>query len=358
MNGRLLVFNCHEAWVFQLRLLQRPMDIIVDLPGRHVRDWDEAVRPIPPFARVVSLAEARKKRERYACIIAHNLSDLLDIKALRGPRILVIHLTLDGMILEQRAKTDAQEFRAAVAKFVEMTHTQVMAVSQLKARSWGFGTGCARDCAKNGDGLGSGQNGRVSTPSGIAGNGAEDIVRLTADPADYLPWRGELAAGLRIASFVQRRPRTLLWDFHQKAFEGIPVTLVGHNPEMPGVRASRSWEELKEILQQHRFYVHTADPRLEDGYNTATLEAMAAGLPVLGNCHPSSPVVHGVSGYLSDDPGELAAYAKQLLGDRGLAERMGQAARETVREGFSGEAFRAGVERAMEKAAKRWSGES
>ena len=70
----------------------------------------------------------------------------------------------------------------------------------------------------------------------------------------------------------------------------MPVRFVGHNPDMPGVQAAESWDELKAILAAHRFYIHTAHPDYEDGYNMATLEAMAAGLPVLGNRHPTSPV--------------------------------------------------------------------
>ena len=59
----------------------------------------------------------------------------------------------------------------------------------------------------------------------------------------------------------------------------------------------------------------------------ATLEAMAAGLPVLGNPHPTSPIEHGVSGFLSDDPAELHASAERLLQDRELAVHMGKEAR-------------------------------
>lgn len=321
MNGRLLVFNCHEAWVYQLRLLNRPLDIIVGLPGRHACGWDEAIRPIPPQAKLVTLAEVLAARESYDCVIAHNLTDLLDTKSLLGPRLLVIHLTLEGMIVEQQARTNPKEFRRTVTQFLENTRTHVMAVSKLKGRSWGF---------------------------------EEDIVRLTADPAEYLPWAGDMAQGLRISSFVKRRPQTLLWEFHERAFAGVPVTLVGHNPELPGVRPSSNWAGLKEVLQRHRFYIHTANPNLEDGYNTATLEAMAASLPVLGNCHATSPIVHGVSGFLSDDPEELRAYARRLLSDRSLAGEMGRAAQKTVVEQFSGEAFRAGMSQSLKKAQMKW----
>jgi glycosyltransferase involved in cell wall biosynthesis len=129
---------------------------------------------------------------------------------------------------------------------------------------------------------------------------------------------------------------------------------VGHNPEFPGVRASSSWAELKQTFRRHRFFVHTAEPELEDGYNMATLEAMAAGLPVLGNRHPTSPVVHGVSGFLSDDPAELNQFASAFLADRCLAGEMGRAARQTVLDQFSGAAFRDGMLREIRAASEKW----
>ena len=186
----------------------------------------------------------------------------MDAKSLLGPRLFVIHVTLNGMILEQNARTDAQEFRHAVAHYVRQVGPHVIAVSRLKGESWGF---------------------------------PENIVPVSADPQDYLPWEGDLAKGLRVSNFILRRARTLHWDFHQRAFAGVPLTLVGHNPELSGVRASQGWSHLKEILRHHPFFVHTAHPDLEGGYNMATLEAMAAGLPVLMNIHgpehlnPASP---------------------------------------------------------------------
>jgi hypothetical protein len=321
MNGRLLVFNCHEAWVHQLRLLNRPLDIVVDLSGRHTRCWDEAMRPVPPNSRLVTLHDVLAASENYDCILAHNLTDLLDVKSLPGPRLLVLHITLESMVLEQHAQTPADEFRRTAADYLEKARAHVVAVTTLKGRSWGF---------------------------------SENIVHSCADPADYLPWQGDLARGLRVANFVLRRPRYLLWDFHQRAFAGLPVTLVGHNPEIPGAQASSGWGDLKQTLCHHRFFIHTADPQLEDGFNMAMLEAMAAGLPVLGNRHPSSPIVHGVSGFLSDNPAELHSFAQLLLDHLPLAAGMGRAARRTVIERFPPEAFRCGMERAITAAKAKY----
>jgi hypothetical protein len=321
MNARLLVFDCHEAWVYQLRALDQRMDVVVGLRGRHVDGWDETVRPVPPNASLVRLDDVLRASESYDCIIAHNLSDLLDAKSLRCPRLLVVHETLDGAIREQGATLDPREFRNAVAKFVGMTGTHVVSVSKLKGRSWGF---------------------------------EDDIVPFSADPRDYLDWKGDLARGLRVSNHILRRPRILLWDLHKQAFDGLPVTLVGNNPELEGVKPSASWSDLKDIFSRHRFYIHTADPNLEDGYNMSTLEAMAAGLPVLGNRHPTSPVKHGVSGFLSDNPAELRRYAETLLEDRELAARMGRAARETVSKSFSSGRFRQDFSRSIELARRNW----
>ena len=320
-NGRLLVFDCHEAWVYQLRVLERPMDIVVGLPGRAVSGWDTAMRPVPANGRCVQLRDALASREMYDCIIAHNLSDLLDVKDLEGPRILVIHSTLGGTILEQHSVTPPDELRRAVSQYIRMIGAHVVAVSRLKGNSWGLD---------------------------------EDVVALSADPGDYPPYSGDLARGLRVANQIRRKTRTLYWEFHEKAFAGVPLTLVGRNEDLPGIEASRDWNDLKQIFRRHRFFIHTADPALEDGYNMATLEAMAAGLPVLGNAHPTSPIRNGINGFLSSDPQELRACAWLLLKNRELAEQMGREAQRTVAEIFSVQKFKTGMIRSIETARAKW----
>ncbi|MHC4154294.1 MAG: glycosyltransferase [Planctomycetota bacterium] len=146
----------------------------------------------------------------------------------------------------------------------------------------------------------------------------------------------------------------MLWDFYEEAFAGVPMRLVGHNPGMPGVAAADSWDHLKRILRSCRFFVHTADPRMEAGYNMASVEAMATGLPVLGNLHPTSPVKHGVSGFLSNDPSVLRGYARMLLEDKRLATLMGRKARKTALECFPMSKFKESFLRSIETARRKW----
>ncbi len=318
----LLVFNCHEAWIYQLRALGLPLDIVVGLDGRHTEGWDHQMRPIPPNARLVPLSQAFSNPTPYYCIITHNIADLMQIKHRPEPRLLVIHSTIEGRCLEEQSTVDPASMRQTLRTYLTLTRGHAVAVSPLKGRSWGF---------------------------------SEDIISFCVEPGDYPPYRGELACGLRICNFITSRRRILMWDFQERAFAGLPVTLVGHNPGLPGVRAAESWDHLKAHLQSHRFYIHTADPNLEDGYNMATVEAMAAGMPVLSNSHAGSPVEHGVSGFLSDDPQELNGYARMLLADQDLAVRMGRAAQACALRRFPVEAFRRKFLRSIEIARARMS---
>ncbi len=320
---RLLVFNCHEAWVYQLGGLPFDLEIIVGLKGRVKASWDEQMRPVPSNARLVKVADVLRPPRQYHCIIAHNITDLLDVKSVPGPRILVLHSTIEGRWTEEGSDISPENFAAMVRDYVRFSRTHVVACSELKARSWGI---------------------------------TDDILVSSVEVSAYPPHSGKTPEGLRICNHINSRRKILCWDFHNKAFGGLPVTLVGHHPDIPGVSAARNWGELKEILQRHRFYIHTADPIYEDGFNMATMEAMAAGLPVLGNRHPTSPVTDGIDGYLSDDPDELRARAEELIADPKLAHRMGQAAREKAIKLFSRHRFQDGLIRSIDIARAKWSG--
>jgi glycosyltransferase involved in cell wall biosynthesis len=234
---------------------------------------------------------------------------------------MVIHLPIEARILEEKSKVEPENMIEMTHRYIELIGAHVVAVSVFKGTSWGF---------------------------------TDDIVAFWSDPGDYPPYASQKACGLRISNFISNRRQFLLWDFHERAFNEIPVRIVGHNPGMPQVRASNSWDHLKKLLQSHRFSIHTADPSLEDGYNMATVEAMAAGMPVLGNRHPGSPVEHGVSGFLSDDPDELRTYAKMLLADRDLAVKMGRQAQKTCMERFSKARFKQAFLQSIETARNKW----
>ncbi len=318
---RILTLNCHEAWVYQLGYLGNEFDIVDGLPGRYCSKWDTGVRPIPERSRLVVLDKVLKSRPSYCCIVTHNLTDLLTLKSLPAPRILVFHNTLEGRVRQHDFKLPPDRLRELAHNYLDLVGGHAIAISALKGKSWGF---------------------------------SEDIVETAVDVNDYPSWSGEIAAGIRVSNQIMDRNEILLWELHEAAFKDIDIRLVGFNPDIPGVVPSRDWNHLKTLLSSHRFFVHTAHPELEDGYNMATLEAMAAGLPILGNRHHSSPIEHGVSGFLSDDPRELKYYAQLLLRDKNLAGSMGATARKVVAEKFPMKKFVNKFKKSIEISCKKW----
>ena len=84
-------------------------------------------------------------------------------------------------------------------------------------------------------------------------------------------------------------------------------------------------------------------PSRSEGFSNALLEAMGCGLPCVatrvgGN---AEALTEGKEGYLvpSEDPDALAERLGRLIRDPGMARRMGQAARETVKTRFSMQAM-------------------
>lgn len=321
--GRLLVFNCHESWVHQLRHVPHELDILVDLPGRDVRGWDYGARPLPPHARCVPWGAHGAQARSYDLVVGHSLADMRDARAFDGPRLVIFHATLEGRLIEEGASWSAEQLRAMTAEFLQRERVTPVAISALKARSWG-----------------------VPLPP------LTPAIEVEAYELGGL----EIGRGVRVVNHVLRRRHILNWALHQEAFDGLPLTLIGRNPGVWAAERARSWDHLKQLLGSHRFIVHTVDAALEDGYNLAMLEGMASGLPVIGTPHPSSPVVHGVNGFLSADPMALRAFAEQLLADRELARRMGRAAREAVREAFPVTTFVESFEKHMARASARWDG--
>jgi glycosyltransferase involved in cell wall biosynthesis len=95
-------------------------------------------------------------------------------------------------------------------------------------------------------------------------------------------------------------------------------------------------EDVAQILAQLDIFMLSS---LSEGLSIATIEAMGLGKPVVvtDSGGPGEIVRNGETGYLVPpaDPKALADRAVELLQNRGLAERMGQAARADVRLRFS-----------------------
>ncbi|HTV25876.1 MAG TPA: hypothetical protein VMG12_44570 [Polyangiaceae bacterium] len=319
---RLLTFNCHEAYVHLLGKLGHALDIIDGLPGRVTARWDERSRPVPKNARLLRLDEALAS-PRYDVAIAHNITDLLALRTLTLPKILLLHVNLEARVLEEPGAPDAAAMRRQIGEYLSAIRATPVAVSRAKAESWG------QACA---------------------------VIRPCADPAEYRGFEGSRPVALRVANQVMQRPARFAWPAHVAITRGQPIELVGHNPELSGVTPAGSWDELRARYREHRAYVHTAGAGLDDGYNLGVVEAMMTGMPVVSLNGSESPVVDGDSGYISDDVSYLNARLGALIADRELALELGRNARRRALELFDVGAFVANWNAALESAAATFAG--
>jgi hypothetical protein len=315
---RILTFNCHEGYVHLLGKLGLPMDIIDGLPGRYATRWDERMRPVPARARLIRLEEALAA-PRYDVAIAHNVTDLLALRELSLPKVLVLHVNLAARRLEEPGAPPAASMQRQLAEYLQAISAVAVAVSRAKAESWG-----------------------LSCP----------VVRPCADPDEYLAFEGTRAVALRVANQVMQRRERFGWDAHLAITRGHALRLCGHNPTLDGVSAASSWQELRELYRVHRVYVHTAGAGLDDGYNLGVVEAMMTGMPIVSLAGSESPVVDGESGYVSDDVSYLHAKLGALLTDRGLALELGRRARQRALETFAVADFVQGWRAALELAVR------
>jgi hypothetical protein len=300
---RILTFNWHESYLHLLAGTGFEWDAVLRAKGGR-GDWWSEVRPVPANMRLVDddTARARTAAGEYGLAICHNLLDLQFVAGSHLPAVLVFHTSRE---LERAFGFDEARWNDAGVKLAK--RASIVFVSPAKQASWDL-------------------DGRVILPG--------------VDTTIYGGYEGGTPCALHVGNLKRELASVSGIDVLERVMSGLPLTLRGLNPHIPGTRLSASCEELRETMRTHRLYVNVTKAPFEDGYNLAMLEAMATGMPIVTTAHPTSPIVDGVSGYASDDPAVLRERVLELLEDADRARELGAAARACVADRFSLERFR------------------
>ena len=125
-----------------------------------------------------------------------------------------------------------------------------------------------------------------------------------------------------------------LWgDVDQRAFYEELKFMIKSKNLQDRVFLKGTSNEIPKILQRSDIF---AFPSAYEGFGLALGEAMSMGLPAVGykSCSAVNELIQdGVNGFLCDEgPEDLAAKLDRLMGDRALRVRMGQAARESMKQ--------------------------
>jgi hypothetical protein len=151
---------------------------------------------------------------------------------------------------------------------------------------------------------------------------------------------GSLArpVGLAVINNLAERGRRLGLDVYREVGAEVPVTLIGMGATDLGGLGEVAPDAVGPTVAEHRFLF---SPIRYTSLGLGTLEAMAAGVPVVGLATTELVTVvrDGVEGFVDTDVRALVAGARRLIADRDLALEMGSAARTRVAARFGMERF-------------------
>jgi glycosyltransferase involved in cell wall biosynthesis len=133
-----------------------------------------------------------------------------------------------------------------------------------------------------------------------------------------------------------------------EATEGLPRVIVGDGPLRERVPESVGSVAHEDVWPYYERAAVVCIPSRREGYGVAAREAMACGRPVVATTAGglADVVVDGETGLVipAGDAAALRSAVERLLGDAGLRERLGGAARARVEEGLSWDGYVRGMQ--------------
>ena len=288
MNLKILSFNWHEPYLCLLAHIGFEFQIVEPeiAPGKF-RRWDENMRPIPENVKLISQVRAQEMLEfgEFDLVIAQNIKDLATLRDYSLPKIVVFHNCLTTEIRLGREKVNREDYLEKISLFLQDVHK--VFISEKKRCDWGM-TG--------------------------------EVILPGLDVSDYGRYQGDKDTVLQVGNMLLERDLMMGYSLSKEIVGDHPLTTLGMNPNIPGSRLSRGFQDLLEHFRSSRVYINTTVDEFEDGYNLSMLEAMATGMPVVSSWNASSPIENGKNGYISKDSGYLNRCINSLLKNFKIAE--------------------------------------
>ena len=232
--------------------------------------WDHSNRPVPKNVHLIGWSDIAQLLPKIDVIIGHHVvQDIMRLlpKSIlaRKPYIQVIHgnIARTGYSRSRMRKLIKQVYSISILKTCEICHfVNYVFISEYDKKGWPM----------------------------------EGIVINHGIPIDEMfSYKGHKAALITVGNGLTRPHFDL--ETLIKLREVIPVKVIGKTEGLKFSKPAPNWDELRALYSNYRAYLNiTREP--EKGYNLATLEAMATGMPVISLHHPFTPIKDGYNGFL------------------------------------------------------------
>ena len=325
-------------------------------PGQHLRELEDRgysvhsipiARRISPFSNLSSLWRLYRliRCERFDIVHVHTpVAAVLGRVAAKLARVPVIIYTAHGFYFHELMAPWKRRLVIWVEKVLGRCCTDMLFTQSSEDRETAIRAGIAneRKIIWIGNGVDAGGFVVESDPAVRAGlglspndkivgfvgrlvreKGVEELLKAMGQVIEAIPEAKLLIVGDTLASDRDRRTTERLQELIQRNNLEAVIKFTGFREDIPELLASMDLF----VLPSHR-----------EGMPRSILEAMAAGKPVVATnirgCREE--VVHGETGYLVpvNDPCKLANAIIEIMSDKMLAERMGEAGRQRAIEFF------------------------
>jgi glycosyltransferase involved in cell wall biosynthesis len=164
------------------------------------------------------------------------------------------------------------------------------------------------------------------------------VIEHGVVPLAQARYSGELAQGIVVVNNLARRGRRLGLDVYQQVRDTVPLALVGMGARDLGGLGEIPNAELPAVMARYRFFFN---PIRYTSLGLAVIEAMMAGLPIVGLATTELPTVidDGRNGLIDTRIDRLVEGMQWLLADAQAARAMGERARETAEARFGIQRF-------------------
>ncbi len=315
---KILTFNHHEPFLSSMADLGYDFDIVT-AKGSLDLSWNPTQRTPPGNFRFIKFEEGKKLlvQGQYDAVVCHTIKNLVWL-FFSKPKltIFVAHIPLfwhsPWLALKSSIKV------ITLALYMATHTTRFTAVSEFKRASWR---------------LFSGELVRfypVPFPQHlISKKSPHEVITVT------------------VGNGIKKRGAELGWDLLEEILKKEKIRILGRNPDIPSALVPQSFADYVKLFTESHIYIYTIKYPMGDGYNTAMLEAMLQGMPVITIQNPSSPITDGKNGFVVTTTDEILKKIDELKKNPRLRETMGEEARKTVESSFTRENFLAAWRRVL-----------
>ena len=161
---------------------------------------------------------------------------------------------------------------------------------------------------------------------------------------DYKRHQGGNGKVLTVNHDFRVRDNVLRYYWSRKILEGIENDNYGFQMDNLESKHSNSYADMLNTYFEYSVYFDTA---IESPLSMSMLEAMSAGMPVVTTFHDDNELIfeNDVNGIISNDDEYLKEKLKELLSNKKYRKRLGDNARDTIKQKFSIDKFKGSWEK-------------